>query len=225
MRILIVEDDSRVARFIEKGLQAERFHTDVEFDGRRGFESALTGAFDLVILDLMLPGKKGIEVCRQLRGQGVRTPLLMLTAKDALADKITGFEAGADDYLTKPFAFEELLARIKALGRRGSLPAETGPVLQIADLMLDHDAHEVGRADKRIELTPKEFALLEYLMRHPRRVLSRAMIEEQVWGYQEEVLTNVVDVYVRRLRKKVDCGFQKQLIHTIRGIGYQLKMS
>jgi DNA-binding response OmpR family regulator len=171
----------------------------------------------------MLPGKNGIEVCQQLRAQGVQIPVLMLTAKDALTDKVAGFEAGADDYLTKPFAFEELLLRIKALRRRGKQPIETDSVLRTADLLLDHDAHEVRRADQHIELTPTEFALLEYLMRHPNRVVSRTMIEEQVWGYQQESLTNVVDVYIRRLRKKVEFGFQHQLIHTVRGIGYQLK--
>jgi DNA-binding response OmpR family regulator len=222
MRLLLIEDDSRVARFIRKGLEAERYRVEVASDGPPGIEMGLTGSYDLILLDIMLPGTDGIEVCRQLREGGIQAPILMLTAKDAVEDRVRGLEVGADDYLTKPFAFEELVARIRALLRRPR-ELDLAPTLQVADLVLDKNTHEVRRAGQPIQLTPREFALLEYLMRRPDRVLSRTMIEEQVWGYQHDPLTNVVDVYVGHLRQKIDHGFKRQLIHTVRGVGYQLK--
>ncbi|MDH5748314.1 MAG: response regulator transcription factor [Rhodospirillales bacterium] len=222
MRILLIEDDLRVARFVEKGLAAERFQIEHAADGGKGVELGLSGTYDLILLDLILPVKTGIEVCQELRGENIMTPILMLTAKDTIEDKVTGLGVGADDYLTKPFAFEELLARIQALLRRPG-EMDVAPSLIIADLVMDKNTHEVKRAGELITLTPTEFTLLEYLMRNQNRVLSRTMIEEQVWDYQNDPLTNVVDVYIRRLRQKVDQGYDRQLIHTVRGVGYTLK--
>ena len=221
MRLLLVEDEKRVASFIQKGLKAERYLVEVAADGRQAMEMALARAYDLLILDLLLPVKNGIEICRQLREQGNQIPILMLTARDSVEDRVLGLQSGADDYLTKPFAFEELLARIQALLRRRG-QTDLAPVLQAADLVLDKNSHEVRRAGKPIHLTPKEFALLEYLMRNPQRVLSRAMIEQNVWGLGHDPMTNVVDVYIKRLRNKIDRGSKQQLIHTIHGIGYKL---
>lgn len=222
MRFLLIEDDIRVARFIQKGLTAERHRVELASNGPDGIEMGSTGVYDLILLDIVLPGETGFEVCRQLRDKEIKTPILMLTAKDSIEDKVKGLGVGADDYLTKPFAFEELLARIQALLRR---PKELNlsPILTISDLSLDNDTHEVKRAGKVIELTATEFGLLEYLMRRPNRVLSRTMIEEQVWDYHFDSSSNVVDVYIRRLRKKVDHGFSQSLIHTVRGAGYMLK--
>ncbi len=222
MHLLLIEDDRRVARFIQKGLKAERHRVELATTGPVGIEMGLTGVYDLILLDLILPGETGIEVCRQLRENQIKTPILMLTAKDSVEDKVTGLGVGADDYLTKPFAFEELLARIQALLRR---PGELDllPTLTVADLALDKNTHEVKRAGNVIELTAREFALLEYLIRRPNRVLSRALIEEQVWDYHFDSSSNVVDVYIRRLRQKIDDGFPQPLIHTVRGAGYMLK--
>ncbi len=222
MRLLLVEDDSRVAKFIRKGLEAENYQVDVASDGELGVEMGVTDVHAVILLDVMLPRKSGVEVCRTLREQGVKTPILMLTAKDTLQDKLTGLGVGADDYLTKPFAFEELLARIQALLRRPQT-LELAPTIQVADLALDKNTHKVHRAEVPIELTATEFALLEYLMRRPDRVLSRTLIQEQVWGYQHDPSSNVVDVYIRRLRNKIDREFNQQLIHTVRGAGYVLK--
>ncbi len=222
MRLLLVEDDSRVAKFIRKGLEAENYQVDVASDGELGIEMGATDVHGVILLDVMLPRKTGVEGCRALREQGVKAPLLMLTAKDTLEDKLTGLGAGADDYLTKPFAFEELLARIQALLRRPQT-LELAPTIQVADLALDKNTHKVHRAEVPIELTATEFALLEYLMRRPDRVLSRTLIQEQVWGYQHDPSSNVVDVYIRRLRNKIDREFNQQLIHTVRGAGYVLK--
>lgn len=222
MRLLLVEDDSRVAKFIRKGLEAENYQVDVASDGELGIEIGLTDVHAVILLDVILPKKNGVEVCRTLREQGIKTPILMLTAKDTLEDKVTGLGVGADDYLTKPFAFEELLARIQALLRRPQT-LELAPTIQVADLTLDKNTHLVHRADQLIELTATEFALLEYLMRRPDRVLSRTLIQEQVWGYQHDPSSNVVDVYIRRLRNKIDREFTQQLIHTVRGAGYVLK--
>ncbi|MFQ5804390.1 MAG: response regulator transcription factor, partial [Candidatus Methylomirabilales bacterium] len=181
MRLLLIEDDSRIARFIKRGLEAERYLVDVAVDGQQGIEMGQVGNYDLIILDIILPITNGIQLCQHLRSQRIQTPILMLTAKDSVDDKVEGFGAGADDYLTKPFAFEELLARIHALLRRRP-HLDLAPTLQVVDLVLDKNTHEVKRGGTLIELTPKEFALLAYLMRHPNRVLSRTMIEEQVWG-------------------------------------------
>lgn len=221
MRLLLIEDERRVASFIKKGLEAEQYLVEVASDGQQGVKMALAETYDLIILDIILPGQNGVEVCRQLRGQGLQVPILMLTAKDSVEDKVLGLEVGADDYLTKPFAFQELVARLQALlRRRGEL--DLARTLQVADLVLDKNAHEVRREGKLIQLTPKEFALLEYLMRYPDRVLSRAMIEEHVWDLAHDSSTNIVDVYIRHLRTKINRGFQQQLIHTVRGIGYRL---
>ncbi len=222
MRLLRVEDDHRVARFVQKGLEAERFQVDIAADGEQGVELGLTGVYDVILLDVILPAKDGIKVCQELRRAGINTPILMLTAKDTVEDKVLGLGVGADDYLTKPFAFEELLARIQALVRRPQ-ELDLSPTVEVADLTLDKNTHELARAGKPIELTPTEFALIEYLMHNPNRVLSRTMIEERVWGYQHDPLTNVVDVYIRRLRQKIDRGFEPPLIHTVRGAGYMLK--
>lgn len=222
MRLLLVEDDRSVARFTKKGLEAERYSVEVATDGKQGMEKGLSESYDLIILDLILPIYSGIEICRTLREQGIKTPILILTAKDTLQDKLTGFETGADDYLVKPFAFEELLARIRALLRR---PAELefGSILEVGDLVLDKNSFGVTRAGKPIELTAREFAFLEYLMRHPNRVMSRTLIRKEVWDADDDPSSNVVEVYIRRLRHKIDVGFEQQLIHTVRSAGYMLK--
>jgi two-component system copper resistance phosphate regulon response regulator CusR len=220
MRILIVEDEEKVSRFIVRGLTAESFAVDAALDGQTGLELATTYNYDLVVLDLMLPGLSGTEVLRQIRNSDHRVPILMLTARDAVADKVEHLEAGADDYLTKPFAFAELMARIKALLRRGSVDRPN--VLRVADLEVDRLSQQVRRASRRIELTAKEYALLEYLMANAGRVLSRTMIIDHVWDQSFDGATNIVDVYVRHLRNKVDDGHETKLIRTVRGVGYRI---
>lgn len=220
MKILVVEDEERVAQFIQKGLKEEGHAVDVSYDGEDGGFLAEVNDYDLIILDLMLPKKNGLVVCKEIRERGVATPVLMLTARDSVEDKVRGLDAGADDYLAKPFAFEELLARVRALLRRQS---ETKtPTLKIADLELDPMSRQVTRSGKRIRLTTKEYALLEYLMRNPRKVLSRTLIGEHVWDMNFDPESNVIDVYVSHLRAKVDKGFEVALIHTLRGQGYIL---
>ncbi|GAB6064735.1 heavy metal response regulator transcription factor [Deferrisoma palaeochoriense] len=221
MRILVVEDEAKVASFIRKGLEEERYAVDVAGDGEEGLELAELNPYDLIVLDLMLPGLDGFRFIQKLRGQGIATPILVLTARDSVSDKVKGLDLGADDYLTKPFAFAELLARIRALLRRGT--PQASPVLQVADLTLDPAARRVTRAGRSIELTAKEFALLEYFLRNAGRVLTRTMILEHVWDQSFDSYTNVVDVYVNYLRKKVDQGFEPKLIHTVRGVGYVLR--
>ena len=220
MRILLVEDEEKVARFVERGLVAERFAVDVAVDGISGLELADTYNYDLMILDLMLPRMEGGEVLRRVRLSNRNIPILVLTARDALADKVQHFEAGADDYLTKPFAFAELLVRVKALLRRG--PVTRSSVLRVGDLELDRLSQQVKKAGKRIELTSKEYALLEYLMAHAGQVLSRTMIIEHVWDQSFDGVTNIVDVYVRHLRNKVDDLSERKLIKTVRGVGYAI---
>src|SRR5213593_5184076 len=205
MRILVVEDEEKVSRFVARGLTAERFAVDVARDGKSGWELAQTYQYDLVILDLMLPGLTGGEVLNRIRKSKSQVPVLILTARDSVDDKVENFEAGADDYLTKPFAFAELLVRVKALLRRGAV--ERSSVLRIGDLELDRTSQQVRRLGRRIELTGKEYALLEYLMAHAGRVLSRTMIIEHVWDQSFDGATNIVDVYVRHLRSKVDEPF------------------
>jgi DNA-binding response OmpR family regulator len=222
MRLLLVEDESAFAGFIREGLQNDECSVDVAADGMQGYELAMKNPYDLILLDVGLPTLGGIEVCRRLRENGLLVPILMLTARDTVKDKVEGLEVGADDYLTKPFALEELQARIKALLRRQP-ESSVFPRVQVADLVLDASTHEVRRAGRAIELTPKEFALLEFLMRRPGRVMTRPVIQERVWGARHDSLTNVVDVYIRRLRQKVDEGFDRPLIRTLRGVGYQLK--
>jgi DNA-binding response OmpR family regulator len=220
--LLLVEDDARIARVVERTLIEAGHRIDVVHDGTEGLFRAEGGAYDLVLLDVMLPGMDGVEVARQLRRQKVRTPILMLTARDAVADRVIGLDAGADDYLTKPFALEELLARVRAVGRRGADGLD-GDVLRVADLTLDESRHEVRRDDRSIELTAKEFDLLAYLMRHAGRVLTRGQIVDHVWGYDAGATSNVVEIYVHYLRDKVDRGFTRPLIRTIRGVGYTIR--
>lgn len=221
MRILLIEDESKVASFVKRGLTAERYAVDVAADGKEGLEFAMSFQYDLIILDLMLPGLDGNAVLRRLRAVDTKVPVLILTARDAVQDKVSNFEAGADDYLTKPFAFAELQVRVKALLRRG--PVNRASTVRLRDLELDRLSQQVKRAGKRIELTTKEYSLLEYLMSNAGRVLSRNMIIEHVWDESFDGLTNVVDVYIRHLRKKVDDSYECKLIHTVRGVGYAVR--
>ncbi|MEW6736640.1 MAG: response regulator transcription factor [Acidobacteriota bacterium] len=218
MRILLVEDEDKVTRFIVRGLLAERYAVDTAKDGTSGLELATTYQYDLIILDLMLPKLSGTDILRKIREHNAQVPVLILTARDAIRDKVENFEAGADDYLTKPFAFEELLMRIKALLRRGSINKTN--LLKVADLELDRLTQQVKRAGRKIELTAKEYALLEYLMANTGRILSRAMIIEHVWDQSFEGAANIVDVYVRLLRNKIDAQHEQKLIRTVRGVGY-----
>jgi len=220
MRILLVEDEKKLAELIARALKAERYAVDVATDGQRGWEMADTYNYDFVILDLMLPLLSGTEVLRRIRRKNQQVPILVLTARDATEEKVRNFEAGADDYLTKPFTFAELLVRIKALLRRG--PVSRDRVLRVGELEIDRLSQQVKRAGRRIELTAKEYALLEYLAANPGRVFSRTMIIEHVWDQSFEGLTNIVDVYVRHLRSKVDDEFTTKLIRTVRGVGYSL---
>lgn len=223
MHVLVIEDEQRLATLIRRVLGEERHTVDVAYDGSEGYALAASGTYDLVILDIMLPGMDGIAVCRRMREVGVRTPVLMLTARGAVEDRVAGLNAGADDYLVKPFAMEELLARVNALLRRRDLGLETNPSLQVGDLILDLVRHEVRRGKRVIELTAKEFSLLEYLMRHPGQVLTRTQITDHVWRYDMDALSNVVDTYIHYLRDKVDRGFEARLIRTVRGVGYKIE--
>src|SRR5580698_6961857 len=220
MRILLIEDEKKLCDLIERALKAERYAVDAAADGEAGWALADAYDYDLIILDLMLPLLSGTEVLRRIRRKNQQVPILILTARDAMEQKVQHFEAGADDYLTKPFAFAELIMRVKALLRRG--PVARSSVLRVADLEVDRLTQQVRRAGRRIELTPKEYALLEYLAANPGRVFSRTMIIEHVWDQSFEGLTNIVDVYVRHLRAKIDDPFPVKLIRTVRGVGYGL---
>lgn len=221
MRILIIEDEKKVAEFVRHGLKEEGYAVDVAFDGEQGYFMAADNEYDLILLDLMLPKMDGISLCTKIRGDGLEMPVLMLTAKDEVRDKVRGLDAGADDYLAKPFAFEELLARIRALLRKTY--AHPATRLQVEDLVLDMINHKVFRGGLEIELTTKEYALLEYLMRNAGTVVTRAMIAEHVWDINFDTFTNVIDVYINYLRNKIDRDHETKLIHTIRGRGYILK--
>jgi heavy metal response regulator len=221
MRILVVEDEKKVASFIKKGLEEEHYAVDIAYDGEEGLTLAQINEYDLILLDIMLPILDGMEVLRQIRRNGSNVPVLMLTAKDSVEDIVTGLDGGSDDYLTKPFSFAELVARVRALLRRKE--KEKTDLLTVGDLSLSTSTHRVKRGDREIELTAKEYALLEYLMRNPNRILTRVLITEHVWDYHFDPSTNVIDVYVNYLRKKIDQGFEKKLIHTIWGSGYMIK--
>jgi two-component system copper resistance phosphate regulon response regulator CusR len=221
MRVLVVEDDRTVGQFVKRGLEEQRFHADLVADGLEALELASHSEYDVIVLDLRLPRLSGVEILRTLRDRGVDTPILVLTAQDAVESKVQALRTGADDYVTKPFAFEELLARLEALGRR---PKDiTPPVLEVANLEIDTGKHQVSRAGSMLELTPKEYSVLEYLARNTGRVMTRTLITEYAWGYNFDPGTNVVDVVINRLRKKVDQEFEPKLIHTVRGVGYVLK--
>ncbi len=221
MKILVVEDDKTVGQYVKRGLEEQRFHVDLVEDGLEGLRLGSGGQYDLIVLDLRLPEMTGLEVLRTLRDRGLTVPILVLTAQDAVDFKVQALRSGADDYVTKPFAFEELLARVEALGRR---PQQLrSPVLEVADLTLDTATHEARRSGELIELTPKEYTVLEYLMRHRGRVMSRTLITEYAWDYHFDPGTNIVDVVINRLRKKIDSGHAQKLIHTVRGVGYMVK--
>lgn len=220
MRILIIEDEQHLSNVVKKGLVEEGFAIDQAYDGEEGLYLAESESYDLIILDLMLPKIEGIEICRQLRSKKIRTPMLMLTAKTRVKDKVTGLEAGADDYLTKPFAFTELKARLYALLRRGQNSADV--VLKVAYLEVDPVKHLVKRGNQSVTLTPKEFAILEYLMRHKDEVITRTQITEHVWDYNFDALSNVVDVFIASLRKKINQDSKKNLLYTIHGVGYKI---
>ena len=221
MRILIIEDDRKAARLLAKGLQEERFVVDVAYSGETGDEMASVNNYDVIVLDWVMPDRNGIVVCRDLRERGISTPILMLTARDALEDRVTGLNTGADDYLTKPFGFSELLARIHALLRRRS-DSTRSVLLRVADLTLDPLSHRVTRGSVPISLTPKEYAILEVLMRHPGEAVSRASLAERVWEAEPATLSNLLDVHVSHLRRKIDVEHQPQLLHTVRGGGYMV---
>lgn len=222
-KILIIEDDPRIADFVSRGLRAEGFLVEIMPTGREGLLAGRDPQFKTIILDIGLPDINGQQICEQLRSEGVITPILMLTARDAIPDKIKGLKSGADDYMTKPFSFEELLARLEALMRRAEMEyGEENPELEVGDLRLNRETHEVSRAGQSIELTVKEYNLLELLMISHGKLVSRARILDQVWGYSSDPLTNVVDVYIRQLRKKIDEGHETRLIKTIRGFGYRI---
>jgi len=221
MTILVVEDEVKIVRFIKKGLEMEHYTVEVAYDGEEALDKALINTYDLIILDVMMPKMDGVEVCRKIREQKIETPIIMLTAKDTVEDRIKGLDAGADDYLVKPFSFGELVARMRALLRREKIVKSTK--LQVGDLILDPATHEVYRGDKNIQLSSKEYRLLDYMMRRPGHVCTRTMIGEHIWGYNFTDDSNVIDVYISYLRKKVDSGFKKRLIHTIRDVGYKVQ--
>jgi len=221
MRVLLIEDDARIARLIARAFTEAGHEVSTADNGTDGLARGATGAFDLIVLDILLPEMDGIEVCRRLRKERIRTPILMLTARDTVSDRVRGLDVGADDYLVKPFALEELLARVRALQRRDEQTADE--TLRVGDLTLDPARREAWRGERVIELTATEFQILAYLMRHPGRVLTKDQIMEQVWGWDTEVTSNVVEVYIHYLRGKVDQGFPRPLIRTVRGVGYTIK--
>jgi len=222
MRILVVEDSRRLAGIIKRGLLEEGYSVDNAFDGEEAQHMAETAPYDVIIMDVMLPKKDGVTLCRELRARNVNTPMLMLTAKDSVEDRVIGLDAGSDDYLVKPFAFSELLARLRALLRREVTPK--AQKFQVGDLTLDPQSREVRRGERLVELTSKEYAILEYFMRRPNAVVTRTMLGENVWDYEYDGISNIIDVYVRRIRSKIDDDGQASLIQTVRGAGYRLRM-
>ena len=222
MRILVVEDNKRLSDSLRMTLEDDGYAIDVAYDGLDGEEMALMETYDVIILDIMLPQKDGLAVCRDLRNRRINTPVLMLTARDALDDRVSGLDSGADDYLVKPFEVDELRARIRALLRRES--SSKSPLLKVGDLTLDPATHAVERAGKSVELTAKEYSLLEYFMRHPNHIISREKTESHLWSYDHAVASNVVDVYIRRLRRKIDDPYEVKLFETVRGAGYRLRV-
>jgi DNA-binding response OmpR family regulator len=221
MRILVVEDNRRLSNALKQSLVDAGYAVDAAYDGHEGLEFATAAPYDAIVLDVMLPGRDGLAVCRELRRQRVATPIIMLTARDTVADRVRGLDSGADDYLVKPFALSELLARLRALLRRDA--PQRGPVLEVGDLRLDPATHFVERAGRNVALTARQFALLEFFMRHPNRLLTREKIESHIWSYDFDATSNVVDVYVRRLRRQIDDPFDVKLLETVRGAGYRLR--
>jgi DNA-binding response OmpR family regulator len=222
MRILVVDDDRRLCGIIKRGLLEETYAVDVAYDGEEGEYMAEVNPYDLIILDIMMPKKDGIEMCRELRSKRINTPILMLTARDAVEDRVRGLDAGADDYMVKPFSFNELLARIRALLRREAITKS--PEIKLGNLVLDTLTREVRRGDRAIELTTKEYVILEYFMRHPNVVVTRTMLEEHAWDYDFDSMSNLIDVYIRRLRRKLDDENGESILQTVRGAGYRLKI-
>jgi DNA-binding response OmpR family regulator len=223
MRILLVEDERKISAYVKRGLEESGYAVDPAYTGREALDWAESAPYDVIILDILLPEMDGLSVCRELRKRGDRTPVLMLTARDTVDDRVAGLDAGADDYLVKPFAIKELFARLRALTRRaGETPKSA--VMQFADLTLDTRTHQVRRSGKTIELAAKEYAVLECLLREPERVLTRTQIAEHVWNYDTFNQSNVVDVYIRNLRRKIDDTFEQKIIHTVRGAGYRLSL-
>jgi DNA-binding response OmpR family regulator len=223
MRVLLIEDERKISAYVKRGLEEQGYAVDVVYSGSDALDWAEAAPYDLILLDILLPEVDGLTVCRELRRRGVRTPVLMLTARDTVDDRVAGLDAGADDYLVKPFAMKELLARLRALSRRAADQPKS-PILQIADLSMDISTHRVRRGDQVIELTAKEYAVLECLMRQPEYVLTRTQIAEHVWDYEVFNQSNVVDVYIRNLRRKVDDAFGLKLIQTVRGAGYRISI-
>lgn len=222
MKILVVEDEHKIANLIKQGLEQEHYVVDVAYEGIGGYDLAVVEPYDVIVLDRLLPGKDGLTICKELRNQDNHTPIIMLTAKKQIEDKVEGLNSGADDYLSKPFAFEELLARIKALGRRPK--TSIGKLLQVSDLILDTDSYEAKRDGKKISLSSKEFSLLEYLMRHKNKTLKKEQIISHVWNYDTNILPNTVEVFIGYLRNKIDKPFKNKqtLIRTVRGFGYKI---
>ena len=223
MQLLLIEDEPKIAAFIQKGLNENGYELTIAYDGKLGLNMALQGEYDLIVLDIMLPVVNGLEICKQIRRSGINTPILMLTALGTLDDKVSGLRQGADDYLVKPFHFKEFLARIEALTRRSLQQQPANDALQVADLVLDRNRKFAKRDDKEIVLTAREYALLELFMRNKNRVLSRSNIAEQIWGYEFDAGSNVIDVYINYLRNKIEKGFSSKLIHTMVGMGYIMR--
>lgn len=222
MRILVVDDDRRLCSVVRRGLTEEAYAVDVAYDGEEGEYLAEVNPYDLIILDILMPKKDGIEVCEELRDKRINTPILMLTAKDAVEDRVRGLDAGADDYMVKPFSFNELLARVRALLRREAMTKS--PEIKLGDLVLNTLTREVRRGTRPIELTTKEYVILEYFMRHPNVVVTRTMLEDHAWDYDFDSMSNLVDVYIRRLRRKIDDDEKESLLQTVRGAGYRLRV-